>query len=115
MHNQSRNMPQTLQVHVRVLSQTIIVALAVRQSRTLIYTMHYDDAEAHQLFLRESLHRSLLAETLQYRVDVVKGLVDFRPYFGTCEHDFSRYKDEQDDTRLHHAVDESRKELGLVT
>lgn len=82
---------------------------------TLIYKMHNDAGRTHQVFHRKSLHRSLLAEALQYGIDVVKGLVNFRPYLGTREHNFSRYEDKQDNTRLDHTVDKSWKQLRLVT
>lgn len=82
---------------------------------TLIYKMHNDADRAHQVLHRKSLHQSLLAEALQYGIDVVKGLVNFRPYLGTREHNFSRYEDKQDNTRLDHTVDKSWKQLRLVT
>lgn len=35
--------------------------------------------------------------------------------FITGQNHFARHKDEQDDARLHHAVDESRKQLWFIT
>lgn len=62
---------------------------------TLIYTM-YNDAEgaAREVLLWKLLHWSLLAESLQYGIDVVEGLVNFGSYLRTCEHNFTRNEDE---------------------
>lgn len=61
----------------------------------LIYTM-YNDAEeaAREVLLWKSLHWSLLAESLQYGIDVVEGLVNFGSYLRTCEDNFTRNEDE---------------------
>lgn len=55
-----------------------------------------------------------LAEIREHRVDELEGLVNFLAYLGTSEDDLARDEDEQDNLRLHHTVDQTREEFGLV-
>lgn len=57
---------------------------------------------------------SRLAEIRQDRVDELESLVNLLTDFGTSEDDLAADEDEQDDLRLHHAVDETREQLRLV-
>jgi len=58
--------------------------------------------------------RSRLAEVGEHRVDELERLVDLLADLGTSEDDLAGDEDEQDDLRLHHAVDETGEELRLV-
>ena len=57
---------------------------------------------------------SCLAEVREHRVDELEGLVDLLADFGASKHDLARDEDEQHNLRLHHPVDETRKQLRLV-
>jgi hypothetical protein len=77
-------------------------------------------------------YQSRLAEIRQHRVDELKSseqyvstkisrhfqgrnsLVDLLANFGTSEDDLAAHKDQEDDLRLHHAIDQTRKQLRLV-
>lgn len=50
----------------------------------------------------------------EYGVDVLEGLVDLLPQLGARQHDLARYEDQQHNLGLHHTVDETREQLGLV-
>ncbi len=63
---------------------------------------------------RLSLRVSLL-EFLQYRVDVVKCLVDVLLVFRTSEHDLAAGENKQNYLGGLHSVDQSREELRLVS
>ena len=54
------------------------------------------------------------AEIGQDRVDEFESLVDLLTDLGTSEDDLTADEDEQDNLRLHHAVDETREKLRLV-
>jgi hypothetical protein len=73
-----------------------------------------------------------LAEILQNGVHHLEGLVYFLVLvsmfgffmsmhmtanlsnFGTCQDDLARHKDQQDDLRFDHTIDETREQLGLI-
>ena len=61
-----------------------------------------------------SRQSSSLAEVGEHRVDEFERLVDFLTDLGTSEDDLARYEDQEDNSRLHHTVDETREELRLV-
>ena len=65
-------------------------------------------------FEEDAMLFSLLFKVLEDWVDIVEGLVDLLPHFGAGQHDFPGNEDEEDDARLHHAIDEAGKEFGLV-
>jgi hypothetical protein len=54
------------------------------------------------------------ALTTERRVHQLKGLVDLFSNLGACQDDLATHEDKQDNLRLDHAVDETRKQLGLV-
>jgi hypothetical protein len=58
--------------------------------------------------------RSRLAEIRQDWVNELKGLVDLLTDLGTSKDDLARYEDQEDNSRLHHTVDETREQLRLV-
>ena len=64
------------------------------------------------MYILESLETKSL--TSEHRVDQLEGLVDLLTNFGTGQDDLATDEDEQDDLRLHHAIDETREELRLV-
>jgi hypothetical protein len=55
-----------------------------------------------------------LAEVGEHGVDELKRLVDLLADLGTGQDDLAGDEDEEDDLGLHHTVDETREELGLV-
>lgn len=55
-----------------------------------------------------------LAEVRQDGVDELKRLVDFFSDLGTSQNDLAAHEDQQNDLGLHHAVDETREEFGLI-
>jgi hypothetical protein len=57
---------------------------------------------------------SSLAEVGEHRVDEFERLVDFLTDLGTSQDNLAGHEDEEYDLGLHHAVDETREELGLV-
>lgn len=57
---------------------------------------------------------SRLAEIRQDGVDELKGLVDFLTDLGTSEDNLARDENQENDPRLHHAVDETREQFRLV-
>jgi len=57
---------------------------------------------------------SRLAEVRQDWVDELEGLVDLLTDLGTSEDDLARYENQEDNSRLHHTVDETREQLRLV-
>ena len=58
--------------------------------------------------------RSRLAEIRQDWVNELKGLVDLLTDLGTSKDDLARHEDQEDNSRLHHTVDETREQLRLV-
>ena len=66
------------------------------------------------LKLLEKRGCSGLAEVRQDRVDELKGLVDLLADFSTGKDDLARNEDEENNPRLHHAIDETREQLRLV-
>lgn len=63
--------------------------------------------ENQKVNLQTEMKCSLSPVMLCYRLTMLS--------FITGENHFPRHEDEQDDSRLHHAVDEARKQLRLVT
>ena len=61
-----------------------------------------------------SRQSSSLAEVGEHRVDELERLVDFLTDLGTGQDNFAGHEDEEYNLGLHHAVDETREELGLV-
>ena len=79
-----------------------------------------------------SIYQSRLAEIRQHRVDELKSseqyvsmrisrhfqsrnsLVDLLANLGTSEDNLPAHKDQEDDLRLHHAIDQTRKQLRFV-
>jgi hypothetical protein len=57
---------------------------------------------------------SSLAEVGEHGVDELKGLVDLLTDLGTGQDDLAGDEDEEDDLGLHHTVDETGEEFGLV-
>ena len=55
-----------------------------------------------------------LAEVREDRIDELKGLIDLLADLGASEHNLARYEDEKHNLRLHHPVDQARKQFGLV-
>jgi len=55
-----------------------------------------------------------LAEVRQDRVDEFEGLVDLLANFRSSEDDLAAYEDEQHNLRLHHTVNQTREQFGLV-
>eukprot|EP00918_Siedleckia_nematoides_P097420 GHVU01213560.1.p1 GENE.GHVU01213560.1~~GHVU01213560.1.p1 ORF type:complete len:198 (-),score=25.86 GHVU01213560.1:233-826(-) len=55
-----------------------------------------------------------LAEVGEHRVDEFEGLVDLLANLGTSQDDLARDEDQEDDLGLHHTVDETGEEFGLV-
>ena len=53
--------------------------------------------------------------TDQHRVDLIKRHVDLLPDLGASQDDLARDEDEEHDLGLHHAVDETGKELQRVS
>lgn len=56
-----------------------------------------------------------LAEVRQHRVDELKSCVDLLTDLGAGKDNLARHEDEEHNLRLHHAVDETREKLWLVT
>lgn len=63
---------------------------------------------------RQRNNGSSLAEVGEYGVDELKGLVHLLADLGTGQNEFARDEDEKHDLGFHHAIDESREELGFV-
>ena len=61
-----------------------------------------------------SRQSSSLAEVGEHRVDELERLVDFLTDLGTGQDNLAGHEDEEYNLGLHHAVDETREELGLV-
>jgi hypothetical protein len=57
---------------------------------------------------------SSLAEVGEHGVDQLERLVDFLAHLGTSQDDLAGHEDEEYNLGLHHTVDETREELGLV-
>jgi hypothetical protein len=57
---------------------------------------------------------SSLAEVGEHGVDQLERLVDFLAHLGTSQDDLAGHEDEEYNLGLHHAIDETREELGLV-
>ena len=55
-----------------------------------------------------------LAEVRKNWVDELEGLVDLLSDFGASEDDLAGNEDEQHDLGLHHSVNKTGKQLGLV-
>lgn len=55
-----------------------------------------------------------MVQTLQHRIDKLKGLIDLLTDLGTGENNLARDEDQQHDLGFHHAVDETREQLRLV-
>lgn len=55
-----------------------------------------------------------LAEVGEHGVDELESLVDLLANLGTSQDDLARDEDQEDDLGLHHAVDETGEEFGLV-
>ena len=55
-----------------------------------------------------------LAEVGEHGVDELESLVDLLANLGTSQDDLARDEDQEDDLGLHHAVDETGEECGLV-
>lgn len=67
------------------------------------------------MILRATFRNSnLLSELLQYGVDQIERLVDFRPNFSARQHDFAGDEDQQHDSRFDHTVDEAGEQFGFV-
>lgn len=64
--------------------------------------------------MADKKRRLLLSEAEQNRVDEVETLQDVAAGLGASEDDLSVDKDQHDQTWLHHAVDETGKELRLI-
>lgn len=56
-----------------------------------------------------------LPEAFQDGVDVLKCFIDLCSNFCTCEYNFPRHKDEQNNSGFDHSVNQSWKQLGLIT
>lgn len=54
------------------------------------------------------------AEAFQDGVDVFKCFVDLCSHLGTCEYNFPRDKDEQDNSGFDHSVNQSWKQLRFI-
>ena len=46
-------------------------------------------------------------KVLQDGVDVVESFIDFLTHLGASQYDLTRNKDQQNDPRFHHAIDEA--------
>jgi len=57
---------------------------------------------------------SSLAEVGEHGVDELESLVDLLADLGTSQDDLARDENEENDLRLHHTVDETGEEFGLV-
>lgn len=57
---------------------------------------------------------SVLAETLQNRIDAFEAFVYIASCFGASEHDLAVHEDQKNDSRFDHAIDEAREEFGFV-
>ena len=44
-----------------------------------------------------------------------QSIADEHEQASTCQHDFARHEDQQDDSGLHHPVDESGEQFGFIT
>lgn len=52
--------------------------------------------------------------TRQHRVDHLEGLIDLFSDLGPGQDNLAAYEDEEHNLRLHHPIDETGKQLGLV-
>lgn len=52
--------------------------------------------------------------TLKHRVDHLKSLINLFSYFGTCQDNLARYKDEQHNLGLDHAINQTGEQLRLI-
>jgi len=58
--------------------------------------------------------RSDLAEIREHRVDQLEGLVDLFTDFSAGEDDLPADKDQKNNLRFHHTIDETRKQLRFI-
>ena len=57
---------------------------------------------------------SRLAEFQKHRVYSLEGLINLLSHLGARQHNFAAHKDQQHNLGLDHAINEARKQLGLV-
>jgi hypothetical protein len=57
---------------------------------------------------------SVLSETVEDGINILKTLCDFLLRFGACEHDFTVDEDEQNNSRFHHSINQSWKKFWLI-